>query len=81
MQLQAIWEIIFLRLKCCISLVLTFSYLKLTMTLTNEGGTFKASGIMIDPRFVLVSWSNILNQSMLNMVKSPGSSRVIVLFL
>lgn len=46
------------------------------MTLTKEGGTFKPSGIIIEPRFSVFSKSNILNQSMLKMVKSPGNSNV-----
>lgn len=48
----------------------------LTMTLTNEGGTFRPSGMIIEPKFSLLSKSKMLNQSMLNIVKSPGNSNV-----
>lgn len=46
------------------------------MTLIKDGGTLRASGIITEPRFSLASKSKILNQSMLKIVKSPGSSKV-----
>lgn len=53
----------------------------LTIIFTNDGGTFKASGIIMDAKLCLVSRSNILNQSISKIVNSPGSSRTIVRFL
>lgn len=51
------------------------------MIFTSDGGTFNASGMIIDARFSLASWSKTLNQSMSNIVRSPGNSNTIVRFL
>lgn len=50
----------------------------LTISLTKEGGTLRPVGIMTEPRFCLVSRLKMLNQSMLKIVRSPGSSKVMV---
>lgn len=58
-----------------------FNYImlfQLTKTLTKDGGTFNPSGIIIEPKFCLFSKSKTLNQSMLKIVSSPGSSNTIV---
>lgn len=51
---------------------------QLTMTFVNDGGTFKPSGIITEPKFSFSSSSQIEIQSTSNIFMSPGNSKVIV---